>query len=91
MESKIICFNKLRNSKKLAIFIEYFIEQAHQFEILEGRRTGKIRDRKKAFVYHSRNEWKSINGDVKKKIIEVKHNTRRKKKDITNIFVTQKN
>ena len=28
-------------------------------------------------------------GDVKNKIIEVKHNTRRKRKSTTNVFVTQ--
>ena len=45
---------------------------------------------KKAFVYHSTNEWISIYGDVKDEIIEVKHNTRRKRKATINIFVTQK-
>ena len=75
---------------ELAIFIEYFIEQAHQFGMLDEKRTGKMIDRKKAFVHHSKNEWIPINDDVKHKIIEVKHNTRRKRKATANIFVTQK-
>ena len=49
-----------------------------------------MRDRKKTFIHHSTNELISRNGDVKNKIIEVKHNTRRKRKATTNIFVTQK-
>ena len=31
---------------ELAIFIEYFIEQAHQFGMLDEKRTGKMIDRK---------------------------------------------
>ena len=50
----------------------------------------KMIDRKKVFVHHSKNEWIPINDDVKHKIIEVKHNTRRKRKATANIFVTQK-
>ena len=48
-----------------------------------------MRDRKKYFVQHSTNEWISINGDVKNKILRVRHNTRRKGKATTKIFVAQ--
>ena len=53
-------------------------------------KNGKMRDRKHLFVHHSTHEWISINGDVKNEIIEVKHNTRRKRKNTTNIFLTKK-
>ena len=39
-----------------------------------------MRDIKITFVHHSTKEWISINGDVKTIIIEVRHNTRRKRK-----------
>ena len=48
-------------------FIEYFIKQAHQFGILDEKRTCKVRDRKIAFVNHSTNEWVFIKGDLKTK------------------------
>ena len=47
------------------------------------------REIEKTCAYYSTNEWVSINGDLKNKIIEVKHNTRRKRKPTTNVFVTQ--
>ena len=42
---------------------------------MKGKKTGKIRDRKKFFLHRSTKEWISLNSDVKT-IIEVKHTTR---------------
>ena len=39
--------------------------------MLDEKRTGKMRDRKEAFVHHSTNEWISINSAVKNKNNEV--------------------
>ena len=83
--------NKIKKFNGIGSFVEDFIEQAYQFGTLNEKRTSKMRDRKKDVAHHSIIEWISINGDVKNKIIEVKHNTRRKRKTTTNIFVTQKN
>ena len=53
-------------------------------------KTGKMRDRKKDVARHSIIEWISINGDVKNKIIEVKHNTRKKEK-LQQTYMSHKN
>ena len=72
------------------MFIEDFIEEAHQFEVLEERRTSKLRDRSKAFQSHSTNEWIGLNGCVKNRIIEVNDNSKRKRNH-SNISLTEKN
>ena len=84
-------FEQIEKFNGIGYFIDNFIEHAYQFGMLDEKRTGKMRDINNAFVYHSTNEWISINGDEKNKIIEVKHNTRRKRKATTKIFVTQNN
>ena len=33
--------------------------------MLDEKRTGKMRDRKRTFLHHSLNEWMSLNSDVK--------------------------
>jgi len=89
MELKIIYLIKLKKINGIGCFIEDFIEQAHQFGALDKRRTGKLRDRSKAFQSHSTNEWIGLNGCVKKRIIEVNVNSKRKRNG-TNIFLTKK-
>ena len=59
-------------------FIEDFIEQAHQFGMLDEKRTANMRDRTKASFSHSKNETISNNGEVKLKIEQVRMQTRRK-------------
>ena len=81
-------FDQIEKCDGIGCFVENFIKRVHQFEMLDENRTGKMRDKKKYFVHHSINEWMSINGDVKNQNIEAKHNTRRKRKVTTNIFVT---
>ena len=52
-------------------------------------RTGKLRDRSKAFQSHSANEWIGLNGCVRKRIVKVNENSKRKRNG-TNIFLTKK-
>ena len=52
------------------------------------KRTGKLRDGSKDFQSHSTNEWIGLNGCVKKRIIEVNVNSKRKRNG-TNIFLTK--
>ena len=59
------------------MFIEDFIEQAHQYGMLEERKSANMRDREKAAHYHSKMEMIRNNGKVINKIIEIKRNTRR--------------
>ena len=80
---------KIKKYNGIGCFIKDFIKQAHQFGVLDERRTGKLRDRPKAFQSHSRKEWISLNGSVKNRMIEVNENSKRKRND-TKIFVTKK-
>jgi len=65
-------FDKIKHYNGIGYFIEDFIEQAHQFVNLNESRTGKLRDREKAFNHHSTYEWIGLNGNVIKKTVEVK-------------------
>ena len=47
-------FDQIKKFNGIGCFIEDFIEQAYQFGALDERRTGKLRDRKKAFTSHSK-------------------------------------
>ena len=40
-------FNQIEKSNGIGCFIEDFIEQVHQFGMLDEKRTSKIKDRKK--------------------------------------------
>ena len=71
-------FDQIKHYNGIGCFIEDFIEQAHQFGNLDESRTGKLRSREKAFDHHSKYEWIGLNGDVVKKTIEVKENSKRK-------------
>ena len=64
----------------IGCFIEDFIEQAHQFGMLDEKRTANMRDRTKASFSHSKNESISNNGEVKLKIEQVRMQTRWKQK-----------
>ena len=54
-------FNQIKHFNGIGCFIEDFIEQAHQFGNLDESRTGKLRDRGKAFNHHSTYEWIGLN------------------------------
>ena len=82
-------FDQIKKNHGIGCFIEDFIEQAHQFGALDEQRTGKLRDRSKAFQSHSTNEQIESNGCVRKRIVEVNDNSKRKRNG-TNIFLTQK-
>ena len=45
-------FDQVKHYNGIGCFIEYFIEQVHQFGNLDKSRTGKLRDRKKAYNHH---------------------------------------
>ena len=59
-------------------FIEDFIEQEHQFGMLDEKRTANMRDRTKASFNNSKNESISNNGEGKLKIEQVRMQIRRK-------------
>ena len=82
-------FDQIKKFNGIGCFIEDFIEQAHQFESLDEKRTGKLRDRSKAFQSYSTNEQIGLNGCVRKRIVEVNDNSKRKRNG-TNIFLTKK-
>ena len=79
-------FDQIKHFNGIGCFIEDFIEQAHQFGNLDESRTGKLRSREKAYDHHSKYEWIGLNGDVVKKTIDVKENSKRKMKK-NNIFI----
>jgi len=62
-------FDQIKHFNGIGCFIEDFIEQAHQFGNLDESRTGKLRDREKAFNHHSTYEWIGLNGNVIKKTV----------------------
>ena len=67
-------FEQIEKFNGIGCFVEDFIEQAHQFKML-NKKAGKSRDRKNIAYIIFTNEWIFINDDVKT-IIEVKHTTR---------------
>ena len=64
----------------IGCFIEDFIEQVHQFGMLDERRKVNTRDRTKTSFYHFKNESISNNGEIELKIEQVRMQTRRKQK-----------
>ena len=62
----------------IGCFIEDFIEQVHQFGMLDEKLTANTRDRTIASFSHSKNESISNNGEVKLKIEQVRMQTRRR-------------
>ena len=78
MISKIIYWIKLKNYNGIGYFIEDFIEQEHQFGMLDEKRTANMRDRTNVSFSHSKKETISNNGEVKFKIDQVRMRTRRK-------------
>ena len=62
---------------EIGCFVEDFIEQAHQYGMLEERKSANMRDREKTTHDHSKMEMIRNNGKVINEIIEVKRNTRR--------------
>ena len=65
---------------EIGCFVEDFIEQAHQYGVLEEIKLVNVRDRFKAAHNHSKMEVIRNTGKVINKIIEVKRNTRRVQK-----------
>ena len=63
-------FDQIKHSNGIDCFIEDFIEQECQFGNLDESRTGKLRDREKAFNHHSTYEWIGLNGNVIKKLLK---------------------
>ena len=61
----------------IGCFIEDFIEHAHQYGMLEERKSANMRDREKAAHNHSKMEMIRNNGKIINKIIGIKRNTRR--------------
>ena len=57
--------NQVEKYNGIECYIEGFIEQVHQFEMIDERRTGNIRDRVKASINHTKMEIFSLNGEVK--------------------------
>ena len=62
---------------EIGCFIEDFIDQAHQYGMLEEKKSANMRDREKAAHNHSKIETIRNNGKVINKIIKIKRNTRR--------------
>ena len=61
----------------IGCFIEDFIEQAHQYGMLEERKSANMRDRAKAALNHLKMEMVRNNGQVINKILEVIRQTSR--------------
>ena len=57
--------NQIEKYNGIECVIEDFIEQVHQFGIIDERRTTNIRDRVKASINHTKMESYSLNGEVK--------------------------
>ena len=66
---------------RIECFIKAFIKQAHQYGMLEEQKSANMRDRVKAAHNYSKIEMIHNNGKVINKIIEVKRNSRRVKKN----------
>ena len=60
--------DQINKHNRIGCFIEDFIEQAHQFGMIDEQRTANMRDREKVAHNHSKNESISNNGKVKLKI-----------------------
>ena len=80
--------DQIKHYNGIGCFIEDFIEQSHQFGNLDESRTGKLRDREKAYNHHSLYEWIDLIGNVIKKI-EIKENSKKMKDP--NKFILKKN
>ena len=61
-------FDQIKHYNGIGCFVEDLIEQAHQFVNLNESRTGKLRDREKAYNHHSLYVWIDLIGNVIKKI-----------------------
>ena len=61
----------------IGCFIEDFIKQAHQYRMLEERKSANMRDIAKAALNHSKMEMICNNGQVINKILEVTRQTSR--------------
>ena len=69
--------DQIKKYNGIGCFIENFIEQTHQFGMLDKKRTKNMRDRTKASFNHSKNESIFNNSEVKLKIEQVRMQTRR--------------
>ena len=72
----------------IGYFIEDFIEQVHEYEMLEERKLANMRNRNKATNNHSKIGMIRSNGKVINKIFEVKRKTRRVQKKRRSIDAT---
>ena len=72
--------DQIKKYNGIGCFIEDFIEQVHQFGMLDERRKVNTRDRTKTSFYHFKNESISNNGEIELKIGQVRMQTRRKQK-----------
>ena len=70
--------DQIKKYNGIGCFIEDFIEQAHQFGMLDEKRKANMRDRIKPSFNHSKNGSISNNGEVKLKIEQVRMQTRRR-------------
>ena len=79
--------NQIKKYNGIRCFIEDFIEQNRQFEMIDERRKANMKDRIKFLINHSKMENISLNGEVESKIKQVKINTKRtrNKRKETNI------
>ena len=82
-------FDQIKKNNGIGCFIEDFIEQAHQFGVLDEKRTGKLRDRLKVFQSHSTNEWIGLNDCVRKRIVEVNDNSKRNRNGTNKQYCTR--
>ena len=57
--------NHIKKYNGIGCYIEEFIEQDHQFGIIDEIKTANTRDIIKSSIYHSKMESISLNGEVK--------------------------
>ena len=57
--------NQTKKYNGIGCFIEDFIEQGHQFGVIDETRTANIRDRGKVSINHSKMKSISLNDEVK--------------------------
>ena len=50
-------FDQIKNFNGIGCFVEDFIEQVHQFKNVDESKTGKLRDREKAYNLISDLSW----------------------------------
>ena len=70
--------DQIKTYNGIRCFIEDFIEQTHQFGMIDEKRTTNMRYREKAVHNHFKNKSISNNGEVKFKIEQVRMQTRRR-------------